>query len=467
MSANGGIIKFQEGSTIMNHEYFTSGLFPASRNGKWGFIDKTGKWAIKPKFTWVQEFDSYGIALASFGKKMGIIDKNGQFIGNNRFDQGMGFNSFGIMPVLNNEKWGFINTEGKYVSRERYDRIFMSHGGFRAVMKNGLYGFVDDKGEPATKIQYKEVTEFSDCGYAGVKLINSWFVIDSCGKRVSKTVFDRIGTFSDFGIAPAEKDGKEGYINHFGEFVIEPRYQATAPFCKGGIAFVKESGLWGVIDVTGKYLIEPTYDYFEIDTDGYDYFHVEKDNKNGLVDFYGKEVVKPLFDYSVSITKIGYLGNNSSENGFTFIKLNGEITSIKINSFELFSACNYGLLAISLYTSKQLKNGCIDKNGDFAIPPIYQTDFSISKNGKTFVLLDNVWTCINFKNETVFTLEKNCKVLAGYDDTGIAIISNKKKKQFIDGAGKVLFEADFDDDSIDHFFFNEQFSSDMLDFYYG
>ncbi|EAL1455719.1 WG repeat-containing protein, partial [Campylobacter coli] len=54
-------------------------------NGKWGFIDKNGEFAIKPKFDDIWDF-SEGLAKVKLNGKYGFIDKNGDFVIKPKFD---------------------------------------------------------------------------------------------------------------------------------------------------------------------------------------------------------------------------------------------------------------------------------------------------------------------------------------------------------------------------------------------
>ena len=56
-------------------------LFPVVQNGKWGFIDKTGKIIINPQFDEV-DFFSEGLCAVKIGNKWGYIDKKGKYAWN-------------------------------------------------------------------------------------------------------------------------------------------------------------------------------------------------------------------------------------------------------------------------------------------------------------------------------------------------------------------------------------------------
>src|SRR6218665_1119163 len=73
-------------------------LAPVKIDGKWGYIDKSGKIAINPQFDFAWEFQE-GLAVIQFG------DKNG-------FD-----------------KWGYIDKTGEIVIEPQFDFIWVGSGG--------------------------------------------------------------------------------------------------------------------------------------------------------------------------------------------------------------------------------------------------------------------------------------------------------------------------------------------------
>src|SRR3990170_1437960 len=73
-------------------------LFPIEQNGKWGFIDKTGKYVINPQFDYVFSF-SEGLARVRLGGKWGFIDKTGKYVINPQFDGADSF-SEGLARVM-------------------------------------------------------------------------------------------------------------------------------------------------------------------------------------------------------------------------------------------------------------------------------------------------------------------------------------------------------------------------------
>jgi len=64
---------------------FHEGLAAIKRDGKWGFIDKTGKVVIAPQYDYVRQF-SEGLAAVQKDGKFGVIDKTGKEVIASQYD---------------------------------------------------------------------------------------------------------------------------------------------------------------------------------------------------------------------------------------------------------------------------------------------------------------------------------------------------------------------------------------------
>ena len=82
-------------------------LFPVKQDGKWGYIDKTGKIVINPQFDSATSF-SKGLARVVIGDKWGYIDKTGKIVINPQFDSAASFCD-GLARVVIGDKWGYID----------------------------------------------------------------------------------------------------------------------------------------------------------------------------------------------------------------------------------------------------------------------------------------------------------------------------------------------------------------------
>jgi hypothetical protein len=81
------------------------------KTGKWGYIDKAGKYVINPQFDAVEpffgEFAAIRVGDDKTGK-WGYIDKAGKYVINPQFDEAHAFAANGLARVRVGQKWGYI-----------------------------------------------------------------------------------------------------------------------------------------------------------------------------------------------------------------------------------------------------------------------------------------------------------------------------------------------------------------------
>lgn len=123
-------------------------------NGKCGFIDKTGKIVVEPKYKQISYFSEGLAAVSENGKQFGYIDKTGKQI-----------------------------IEQKFTSESAFsDDLAISYEGF-----SSLKGYIDKTGKTVIEPKFLFATSFGD-GYAIVtNLSNQKAIIDKTGKEI-KTI---------------------------------------------------------------------------------------------------------------------------------------------------------------------------------------------------------------------------------------------------------------------------------------
>ena len=96
-------------------------LYPIEQNGKWGFIDSGGNVKIAPQFDFVSDplsqtepsfSGSEGLELVGIEGKFGFIDWTGKFGTNPRFTRAWSF-SCGLAGVESDGKKGSLHQRGK------------------------------------------------------------------------------------------------------------------------------------------------------------------------------------------------------------------------------------------------------------------------------------------------------------------------------------------------------------------
>ncbi len=287
-----------------------SGLIRASSQNKAVFIDSQGKQIIKTKFDAATGFYD-GIAYVQIGKKWGSINETGRFIIKPTFDDcpvssgkdgrlfellkgkvvcvdrtgkilfktlfdSIGEFSEGIAAVALNDKLGFIDQNGKTICKPKYDLVGDFHEGLAWVNlglnpnspEEGRYGYVDRTGQLVIPIKFASHNDFSG-GLAAVVLpyrkgdlfprFNNWGYIDHKGNYIVKP---ELGYASDLqeGLAAIEDDNSQwGYLNNTGSIVIKPIFDYAENFSEG-LAAVQVKDKFGYIDKSGQFVIPPTFD---------------------------------------------------------------------------------------------------------------------------------------------------------------------------------------------------------------
>ena len=127
---------------------FHDGYASAIKDGKFGFIDKTGEWVIRPTYVMAGSFSN------------------------------------GLAPALDEKsrKWGYINKEGAWVIKPQFSKAKDFSDGLAAVWKDFKWGYINVYGEYIVPLQYRIAESFSD-GYAYVGKDNTYYFIDKNGKK--------------------------------------------------------------------------------------------------------------------------------------------------------------------------------------------------------------------------------------------------------------------------------------------
>lgn len=187
-----------------------------------GYMDKSGKTAISPKFDWGESF-SEGVACVSLNKKAGFIDANGQTVIDFRFDNCGSF-SEGLAAVMVGGNWGYIDKSGKMVIVPQFAEAEQFSDDVAVVR------VVEDPEASNKEERYKE----------GANIISvkagKYGVVDRSGKTILPPQFVQIGSFAS-GLARVNlgedyivhgNTDKWGYINKAGKFVWKSFAYAAA-----------------------------------------------------------------------------------------------------------------------------------------------------------------------------------------------------------------------------------------------
>lgn len=143
---------------------FSEGMALVIKEGKFGFIDVNGKEIIPCEYSYANHF-SEGIAVVQKDGKDQFIDKTGKVVLDNSYSGISKFQEGFSVVYKEGEKneyftqyvHGFIDKNGKEVIPCIYNTCNLFSEGLALVEKDGIYGFVDKKGNSTFDVQDEAV----------------------------------------------------------------------------------------------------------------------------------------------------------------------------------------------------------------------------------------------------------------------------------------------------------------------
>lgn len=272
---------------------------PKVWNGKYGYIDKSGKVILAPRYDAASDF-SQGLAAVKRGYGYGYIDQTGKMIVKPEFDAAGRF-SDGLAPVLVGNRWRYIDKTGKTVIEPQFQQALPFAEGLALVRDDGVCGYIDLRGQLIINTQFEDAGMFAE-GLAPVRIAGKWGYIDRNAKVIIAPQFEFALPFSE-GLAPVQQSrqsnrdtGKEsqyGFINKAGEFIVKPQFDLAGTF-SNALAPVEINRRWGFIDKTGALIIAPQFRRVSVFSE--EVAMAETDRGAGFIDKTGKFVIQPVFN---------------------------------------------------------------------------------------------------------------------------------------------------------------------------
>lgn len=166
----GGYID-QHGELVIEPIYesgssFKFGFAAVSKNGKYIYIYKNGNKAINNTFKYASGFSECGLAkIQEFDGRQGLMDTTSRPI--LMLKKGCELAEFKedsrITKFTKNGKEALINASGEIITGLAYDRVIISpYYRLNPFLRNGLWGYIDDKGDEVIPNIYTEASEFTE-----------------------------------------------------------------------------------------------------------------------------------------------------------------------------------------------------------------------------------------------------------------------------------------------------------------
>jgi hypothetical protein len=270
------------------------GHFVVKFKGLYGVIDDRESWKVTPRPNRVtiinrDRFIEYTPTSGQLKTMTGSVI----YFTSNRFD----IHSDHLLEFLSSgDVWKVdmngIISERQIIPKEPTEKIFEESEGYRAIKRNGRYGFIDSRGRLRIANRYESVHKFSE-GYAAVKILGKWGFINLQDNIAVQPVYEEVWPFHN-GFAQVKQKGFLGLIDKSGRQILTVRYEKIHVLSSGKL-MIQQNGLKGLTDAAGKLLIHPKYNVLE--DAGNEFVIVARDNKYGVITHQGISTIPMLYDF--------------------------------------------------------------------------------------------------------------------------------------------------------------------------
>lgn len=337
-------------------------------------------------------------------------------------------------PVEQNGLWGFIDNKGNLKINPEYDWVEPFKENIAAVGQDDKVGFITKAGNLIGNIEFEDTYGFKN-GYAVVAIDEKYGAINRLGKWIIPAVYEDLGEFSD-GFFYAENEEGYGYIDENGKIAIDFVFENATDF-QNGLAVVQKDGKYGVVNTKGNLVSNFEFDWIQpFQTNRYP-SKFKLGEKFGLIDQAGVVIVDSIYtqigDFSEGLAlaangnKYGYINTR----GDTIIDFKYDFTPEVLR----FSKVENGYIRIS----QNKKVGVIDTLGNRVFPAIFDNigEFKgklipVMKNNKWGYADLNVNLAIPYKFDEV----------SNFKDS-VAVVSSNGKFGVIDTLGKTVVDLTF------------------------
>lgn len=287
---------------------------PEEKGPKWGFIDHSGRFVIKPSFYRVKRFTE-GLAAADLHTRWGYIDREGKWVIDRAYSDCKNF-SAGYAAVEQDGKWGAINKKGTLVFPCTQKDVGIPHevdpdAEDHAVLlpykdeKSKKWGFHDfgPHGKGPIAPQFEDVKYFNDGLCPVAKMTRDkesgdpfqiWGYCNNKGEMVIDYKFNSASVFRNR-VAECTMGDDFVWVDKIGTIAKKSRLESTQLF-RDGLALQEKKKGFIYIKRDGKPAFRKRFRYADNFAEGLAWVQPKNSNKFGYIDTQGEFVIPPIFD---------------------------------------------------------------------------------------------------------------------------------------------------------------------------
>jgi WG containing repeat len=273
------------------------------RDKLWGLARAEGSWLVEPKFEQADRL-SDGLAQVTVNGKVGFIDRTGNFAIEPVFDKAWWFKpGFGRTSVERDGVVGVIDKSGAWLFQTNYQRIYFATAfgkdrnsetllGWN-FKKADRWGLLDLDGRVVLDADFDQPTDHCADGRLVAYKNKEWLYFKGDGSPLQPPDGRLVDAFC--GSVPPytlKMDDKFGLVDARSDPLTPVHFDAVAR-AGPGAKNVKIDGKWGRIGLDGRWLLEPKFDYL---SSGVDIFVASIDGKRGFMRSDGTWPIEPKFD---------------------------------------------------------------------------------------------------------------------------------------------------------------------------
>lgn len=371
------------------------------QDGRYGLIDRTGKYIIEPIYTrltyYNQEFDD-GLLIYFDENGGGVITTTGEirsvlpgcrdlFYVSNGMAEAQWGDDVALDDSFPEQKSGYLDADGRIVLEPQFDYARSFEGDRAAVRIDGKHGFINRKGELVLDAIYDTIYVWGyKHGIVPVEFNGKWGCIDEDGNFVVEPIYDKIDWTEDEngpGYFEPKVDYKDavllvtsneklGLVDRSGKVLCPPRFDSISKFADG-IAFVTSQGFKALIDTYGVLQTELRFHDVKRFTQGLACVATMGDDGAtlwGYIDRAGNFAIEPSFSQAEPFAEGLAAVRQSGSNLWGFITPDGEFAIEP--KYESADSFNSGRARVGFGTTDDDKVfGIIDTHGNFVVQPEY------------------------------------------------------------------------------------------------
>lgn len=280
--------------SIRGYESFkeTNTSVIVKKNKYWGVLNEAGKEMVACVYDSILESNAQQFSVA-FKGKFGIISTDEHWLVTPQ-----------AHPLHLINATHYVQQDGDLLTLKDFqnhtlyftnNKLMPVEDGFIETTSFGEKWHVSFQGI-VTKLQQKPLEQFNALeeeheGYRAIQRDGKWGFVDTQGRLRIPNRYDAVKHFSE-GLAPFSLRKKWGFINKEDEIIIHPTYEEALPFEKN-FSIIKQKGLFGLLNRNNEIILPCRFE--EVNRLPSGLFELVNSNTYGLTDRNGKIIYEPKY----------------------------------------------------------------------------------------------------------------------------------------------------------------------------